>query len=107
MDPNIAKRDKKSLILCICIFASLVNVLFIVTSVVTPWYKVMDIESTSAAWDCKFLIQRSAFYSYKECDCDTTRFPYASFLPIDWCTDGTYEWRECEYCNTLGCAWYN
>ena len=94
------------MMLWVVVSLSFVNVLIILTSVASPWYKVIDFQSDAASWTCSFSVQRSAFFSWKECDCSPLILPDASLLPAGWCTDSFYEWRKCENCDTLGCAWY-
>lgn len=97
--------EKAKIVLFVIICVSFINFVIIGATVAAPWYKVIDFESTSASWECSFKITRSALYSWKDCSCTHLRIPDTALLPTDWCTEGFYDWRHCENCDTLGCAW--
>jgi len=102
---GLRKTDFQLICLYVLLFMAITNMVLILGSVVSPWYKLIEFDSTSESWNCYFVIERSAFYSWKGCQCDQMGY-HAGFLPPQWCTTGFYDWRECISCNTLGCAWF-
>ena len=101
LDP--VDRARVALFFVVCF--SFVNFVVIGAAVLAPWYKVIEFESASPSWQCSFTITRNSFYSWKQCECTHLRIPDTALVPSNWCEDGYYEWRNCENCDTLGCAW--
>ena len=98
----LRKKAINSAILIASILLSILVLFLISVVIISPWYKTLEFESNSAAWNCKLLIKRNAFYGYKECNCEDAKL---GRFPPGWCEDGYYDWRNCDNCDNIGCAW--
>lgn len=100
----LRKKALNSILLVTAIFTSLLLLAMITVVIFAPWYTTLEFQSTSMAWDCHIVIKRNAMYGYRTCRCEDPKI--GQFANPDWCEDGYYDWRNCQNCDNIGCAWF-